>query len=341
MMRPMAGRRRSSERTPLRTAVVGAGLMGRVHARAAAAAGGVVVAVADVDVDRARLLAGRAPAFASVEELLATTAPDVVHVCTPVAAHADAVAAALLAGADIVVEKPVAADAETTRRLVERARGADRLLVPVHQFVFQPGVGRLVRGRDQLGSLVRCTFVAASAGAETTRMRPDELVTEILPHPLSLFARLVPAGVGDLDWRVTRPGPGELRAIAVASGTSLEIAISASGRPTRTELEVMGTHATGRADLFHGFATVDRGRATRARKLARPFTTSSSTLAGATGNLASRVVRRELAYPGLAELVRATYEAIATRGPAPIAVEEMLAVAVARDRIVAGLAENE
>ena len=99
----------------------------------------------------------------------------------------------------------------------------------------------------------------------------------------------------------------------------------------------MGTEATALADLFHGFAIVDRGRATRARKLARPFTKSSRTLVGATANLFARAAHRETAYPGLLELVRATYEAIATHGPSPIAVDELLDAAQARDRILAAL----
>jgi predicted dehydrogenase len=312
-----------------------------MHARAIAAAGGVVVAVADIDVDRARALDRSAQPFASIDDLLGSTSPDVLHVCSPSDMHADAVARALAAGAHVIVEKPVAPDAETTRRLVEQAQAAERVVVPVHQFLFQPGVRRLVERSHELGRLVRCSFVAASAGAEKTGMDASELVSEILPHPLSLFARLAPAPIGDLPWHVIRPARGELRAIAISSGASLEITITSNGRPTRTELEVMGTDATGHADLFHGFAIVDRGRATRVRKLARPFTTSSRTLAGATGNLVARAARRETAYPGLSELVRATYKAIVTRGPSPIAVEEMLAVAQSRERILEGIDHPE
>jgi predicted dehydrogenase len=238
------------------------------------------------------------------------------------------------------VEKPLAPDAGTTRSLVELASGAGLLLVPVHQFLFQPGVRRLVEHGRELGGLVRCAFVAASAGAEKTGMDPDELVSEILPHPLSLFARLVPGSVGELDWVVARPAPGELRAVAVADHASLEIVVTSRGRPTRTELEVTGTEATALADLFHGFSLVDRGRATRARKVARPFTRGSRTVAAAAANLAVRTARRESAYPGLRELVRETYAAVRVGGPSPIPSAEVLAVADARDRILERLADS-
>jgi predicted dehydrogenase len=305
-----------------------------MHARAVAAAGGIVVAVADIDVERARALDDAARAFASAAELLDSTSPDVLHVCTPVETHADTVAAALAAGVHVVVEKPVALDAATTRRLVDGARDADRCLVPVHQFLFQAGVVRLLESRGRLGRLVRCSFDAVSAGSDVTGVDPDRLLSEILPHPLSLFARVVQSPLSELTWHVIAPTRGELRALAVADGISLEIAISSNGRPTRTELELMGTRATGYADLFHGFAIVDRGRATRVTKLTRPFTHSARVLTGATANLTRRAVSRESAYPGLRELVGRTYDAIGTGAGSPISLEETVDVAAARDEIL-------
>jgi predicted dehydrogenase len=311
--------------------------MARWHRRAALRAGGSIVAVADLERDRARALDPAAEAFATVDELLQSARPDVVHVCTPVQTHAEIVAATLAAGAHVIVEKPVAHDADTTRDLLERATEAGLLLVPVHQFLFQPGVMNLLARRQDLGRLVRCSFLAASAGSEKTGLDPDELVSEILPHPLSLFARLAPSSLSELAWHVARPGRGELRAIAVAGELSLEIAVTSNGRPTRTELELIGTRATGLADLFHGFATFDRGGATRVDKVARPLTRGFKMLGASTANLASRSARRESAYPGLRELVVRTYDAVRAAGPPPIGPEETIAVASARDQILQGL----
>lgn len=305
-----------------------------MHARASSRAGARLVAVCDLDESRARALAGGAPTFATLDALLATVQADVVHLCTPVEAHADAIVAAVGRGAHVIVEKPAAADAASTHAALEAAARAERTVVPVHQFLFQQGVRRLLARRSDLGRLVRCAFVAASAGAERTGVSPARLVAEVLPHPLSIFARLSPVDLAALDWTVVAPAPGELRALTIAGDLTLDITITSSGRPTRTLLEVTGTEATGVADLFHGFAVLDRGRATRVRKLTRPFTTSTSTLAAASANLVLRSARRETAYPGLEQLVRTTYDAIAGRGPLPIAPAEVVAVAEARDRIL-------
>lgn len=321
---------------PLRAALAGAGVMGRWHARAIAAAGGRLVAVVDRDRGRALALAGDAPALGSLDELAALDpAPDVVHVCTPLDAHVGHALRALALGAHVLVEKPLAPDAAATRALLDAAAAAGRLCVPVHQFVFQPGVRRLLAAGGEPGELLHCSFLAASAGADTGRLTPDELVAEILPHPLSLFARLLPGALAAAEWRAHRPAPGELRADAVAAGVSLAIVLTSRGRPTRAELEVVGTRASALADLFHGFAVVERGAPTRARKVARPLLRGSSVVLAASANLAARAARRETAYPGLRELVRRTYEAIAAGGPPPVPPAETLAVAEARDAILA------
>jgi hypothetical protein len=204
----------------------------------------------------------------------------------------------------------------------------------VHQFVFQRGVQRLLAERERYGYLSRCIFEAATAGAELTGADPDALVADVLPHPLALFSRLSAVALSELDWLVVRPAPGELRALAEFDGTTLEIVISTRGRPTRTTLDVVGTEASAHADLYHGFATVERGSGTGFGKVVRPFSVASATFGRAGTNLMRRALTREVGYPGLRELVRRTYEAIATRSPAPIPVHETMEVALARDAIL-------
>lgn len=318
---------------PIRGVVVGAGLMGRFHAAAVEAVGGTLTAVVDREVDRARSLARGALVAQSLAEL-AGGAVDVVHVCTPADTHVDVVGEALALGAHAIVEKPVAPDGDATAGLLAAAGRHGAMLVPVHQFLFQPGIRRILARRERLGALVGVQFEAATAGADDGTLGPDELVADILPHPLALFVRLVEERPSQLEWLVRRPAAGELRAVADTGGTTLEIVISTRARPTRARLGVTGTRGSAEADLYHGFATFEPGDVSRVWKAARPFTRSATTLAAAGGNLARRAAARETAYPGLRELVRQTYEAIATGTATPIAAEETLAVAQARDAIL-------
>lgn len=314
--------------------------MGRHHADAAVRAGGTVVAVVDPRIERARRLASDGEAIQSLADLDVRMDVDVVHVCAPLAAHAQLGEQALALGSHLIVEKPLAPDADTTATLLAAAKAQGSMVVPVHQFLFQPGVQRLLSRQDRYGTLVRCVFDAATAGAELTHVDRDDLVADILPHPLALFSRFAPA-VSDVEWIALRPAPGELRAFADVDGATFEIVISTRGRPTRATLDVVGTTASAHADLYHGFAVVEHGSGTGVRKLARPFALSGATFGRAGANLTRRALSRELAYPGLRELVRRTYDAIATSSPSPIPEHETMAVAVARDRILAVVAESQ
>jgi hypothetical protein len=104
-------------------------------------------------------------------------------------------------------------------------------------------------------------------------------------------------------------------------------------RPTENALTVRCDHGTIRANLFHGFATVERGAPSRLDKIGRPFFGSAQALGAAIGNLAGRALRSEVAYPGLRELVRRFHAACATGAASPIDVAESIDVARARDRI--------
>jgi predicted dehydrogenase len=322
----------------LRAAIIGAGLMGRWHAEAVARIGGRVSWIVDPQLPRARALAAKhdgARAGTTLADALAVS--DIVHVCAPVDAHENIVREAIAAGRHALVEKPLAATAATVRRLLDEARMAGVLVCPVHQFLFQRGTVRLLALRDSLGAIRHVDFVACSAGAEG-RNAPsaDAVVADILPHPLSLTARLLVAPLAEAAWRVQRPRPGELRATATLAGASVSMLISMSGRPTTNECRVTAEGGTVHLDLFHGFAVVERrAEGTRLNKVLHPFSRNMSALAIAGVNLAGRALRRETAYPGLGELVRQAHTAASSGGPPPITPTETIAVAEARDRILA------
>ncbi len=96
---------------PVRVGLIGAGVMGSIHARAVSAVGEAqLAAVADRDEARARSLAAslQAAAYADYHEMLARESLDAVIVAASDAAHRDACVAAAHAGAHILVEKPLA-----------------------------------------------------------------------------------------------------------------------------------------------------------------------------------------------------------------------------------------
>ena len=78
------------------------------------------------------------------------------------------------------------------------------------------------------------------------------------------------------------------------------------------------------------------GKVSRAQKILQPFVRGGIGLGAAGWNLASRALRGESAYPGLRTLVTEFYAAVRDPAvPPPITPDESIAVADARDRIIA------
>jgi len=322
-----------------RVVIVGAGLMGRWHAHAARRAGAVVRAVVDRDAARAAALArssGGAAACGRLEEALAGGGVDVVHVCTPSATHEGLAAAALAAACHVLVEKPLASSLAATRQLLSAAHQAGRLLCPVHQFLFQRGVLRAQALLASFGPLRHFEMRVCSAGAEG---RPeadrDAVALEILPHALALAVRYCPASISEGDWKLRRAASGELLVNGLVGGVSVSVHVSMAGRPPVNQLLLVAERGSIHADLFHGFAYVEQGGASRTGKIVRPFVVAMRQGAAASTNLVQRAMRGESAYPGLRELVGRFYAAAADGTAGPIPAVETLAVADVWDRLSA------
>jgi predicted dehydrogenase len=321
-----------------RAAVVGAGLMGQWHANAIRSVGSTVAVIVDPDPRRGHQVAARhlgSRVATDFEAVLFDDAIDVVHICTPLETHQALAAQALQAGKHVLAEKPLTQTASACRELVDLAEARGRLLCPVHQFLFQLGMLRAQQACATIGPLLHVDAIICSAGAAgRSRAEQDRMASDILPHPLSLLARMLPERLVFVDWKVQHPLAGELRATGVVGGVSVSVLISLRGRPTTNVLRLTGEHGTIHVDLFHGFHVVERGAVSRMHKIARPFMLSTATLQAATANLVARAIRREVAYPGLRRLVGRFYAAALGQGQTPISSREILDVAMARDTLI-------
>jgi predicted dehydrogenase len=320
--------------------IIGAGLMGRHHARAAATAGARIAAIVDVDREGAVSLAGCWPGAIAETDLikaLQMARADAAHICTPLTTHAAVAATLLDGGLHALIEKPMASTAKETRRIHESFAGKGRLACPAHQYAFQRSVSDAVTWLQGAGSLRRVSFDICSAGAANV-LNPDAVVADILPHPLSMVQKLLPTlDVAALDWTCIRPSPGEWVVTAPVGSAAIVIQLSMSGRPTRFMTRFTAEAGAMELDNFHDFAVSWPGTVSRSAKVVQPFLRSGLGLAAAGWNLAGRAARREFAYPGLQALVSEFYRAAESpaRVPPPITPEQSIAVAEARDRIVA------
>src|SRR2546422_4979412 len=114
-------------REGMRFAVIGAGVIGALHAETIAhLQGAELTAVVDVHPERARSLAGRyrALGLTSLEEALGRSDVEAVAICTPSGHHADLVEKALAAGKHVVVEKPLDVSLEAAYRVAAAERAS-------------------------------------------------------------------------------------------------------------------------------------------------------------------------------------------------------------------------
>ncbi len=171
----------------LRIAVVGAGEFGRRHMRVVSRSEQAELAGV-VDIDPARAAAAAAEwggaVFPNLEALAGQV--DAAIVATPTTAHVATASALIKAGIDVLVEKPIAADLESARRLVETARANGRILQVGHLERFNPAVaaaGRIVR--------LPLFFEVHRLSPFTPRSLDVDVVLDLMIHDLDIVLAMV------------------------------------------------------------------------------------------------------------------------------------------------------
>jgi predicted dehydrogenase len=104
-----------------RAAIVGTGYVARVQAHALRQLGVEVVAVCGRSTTAALADELAASPYDDLAAMLEGARPDVLHVCTPNAAHAEQALLALERGAHVVCEKPLAVSSPEATRMVDAA----------------------------------------------------------------------------------------------------------------------------------------------------------------------------------------------------------------------------
>jgi UDP-N-acetylglucosamine 3-dehydrogenase len=178
----------------MKVAVIGTGVMGKNHARVLGSMGRLA-GVFDADVPAARAVASghHVKAFASLEALLKDPAVGAVVVATPTATHADVVERALEAAKHVLVEKPLAPDAATGHRMVERARKAGRVLAVGHIERHNPIVAyaKEALGKGEFGRAIHLSSRRVSN--LPTRIRDVGVILDLGIHDIDVLAYLAGA----------------------------------------------------------------------------------------------------------------------------------------------------
>jgi predicted dehydrogenase len=199
----------------MRIGVVGLGFMGATHLRAwqsvgnaelaavassdAAKLTGDLSAIAgNLDKSGERVDFGAASRYRTADELIADPTIDAVDLCTPSFLHADQTVAALEAGKHVLVEKPMAINADDCQRMLDAAASSGKMLMVGHVLRFWPDYVtalRLVRS-GSLGKL-RSAFLRRKCGAPgwsawlQDKSKSGGAVLDLLIHDFDFCRQLV------------------------------------------------------------------------------------------------------------------------------------------------------
>ncbi|MGE0547931.1 MAG: NAD-dependent epimerase/dehydratase family protein [Kofleriaceae bacterium] len=326
---------------PLRAGMVGAGQICEFHVAAVKKLAPAVelVGVCDLDAERARTNAERwgTTAYADLDALIAAGA-NVIHVLTPPSAHAKVAIAALERGCHVLIEKPIAEDAEEARKIGELAKKKGLTVSVNHSLLYDPQVKRALDA-VRAGALGQVVSVDILRGSEYPPYEGGPLppwyrdagypFRDIGVHCLYLIQELLGSiEEVDADWRSLGGDPNlafdEWRAIVRCKRGLGQFQLTWNTRPMQSQLIIHGTKGVLRVDLFAMFhgkrASTPLPKA--AERLVNAFSDSIQPLIDVPIGVWKFVRKEVQAYQGLRDLVAEFYRGLATGDAPPVTVDD-------------------
>jgi predicted dehydrogenase len=179
----------------VRTAVLGAGHLGRYHARIHREnPQAELVAVVDTNAERARALAAELSCAALSDPAALPRDVQAVSVAVPTVHHAAVAIPLLERGVHCLIEKPLADSVEAANRILAAARRGRAKLSVGHVERFQPGL-RKVRAMGLRPRFIECHRLAPFS----FRSLDVGVVHDLMIHDLDLILDLVGSDVERLD----------------------------------------------------------------------------------------------------------------------------------------------
>lgn len=181
----------ATQKTP-GVAVFGCGYWGRNLVRVFRDAGVLRAVVEQSEAARelARQIAPGVPIQRDPNAVWDDPSIDAVVIATPAKTHFKLALAALAAGKDVFVEKPLATDPHDALQMVQLANRLDRILMVGHLLEYHPAIVALLRlvRKGELGKI----FYATSSRLNLGKIRSEEnALWSFAPHDVAVLLRLM------------------------------------------------------------------------------------------------------------------------------------------------------
>ncbi len=181
--------------TKIRSAVIGAGYLGKFHAEKYASLECTeLVGVVDADCETARALAARlhTASFTDYRELIGKV--DAVSIVTPTNTHFDICMDFLKNGVDVLLEKPMTVTPEEAGLLIEASEKSGTILQVGHLERFNAAVVALE------GKLSKPMFIEAHRLSSFPNRGTDvDVVLDLMIHDIDIILNLVKSEVESVD----------------------------------------------------------------------------------------------------------------------------------------------
>lgn len=195
--------------SPPRVAVFGCGAWGKNLVRNFHALGALAAIVDPAPEGRAQAvkLAPGVPLHGSADAVWGDSSIGGVVIATPAETHAALCLAAMAAGKDVLVEKPLALRYQDGLEAAEKARAAGRILMVGHILEYHPGVLKL-RELVKTGRLGKIRYIYSNRLNLGMVRRQENILWSFAPHDIAVILRLV----GESPFQVSAAGGAYIQA---------------------------------------------------------------------------------------------------------------------------------
>ncbi len=177
----------------MKTAVVGAGNMGKHHARVyTELKGSNLVAIVDTN-GKAKEDAKRLGCnfYKSCNELIENEKPDAVSVCVPTSMHHKIASELIQAGVNVLIEKPISSSVSEANNLVDLSKKHNVKLMVGHIERYNPAVQKLkeIIKAGQLGEIT--SLLARRVGLFPPQIKDMNVIIDLAVHDIDIFGYLL------------------------------------------------------------------------------------------------------------------------------------------------------
>jgi len=177
----------------MKVAVIGAGMMGRLHCRIFSEMPGVeLVGVSDVDVAKAEAVARqyRTRSFSDYKRMIDEVSPQAVTIAIPTVDHRSVSLDIIGLGLHLLIEKPIAMDVQEGLEICCAARDANVKLMVGHVERFNPAIATLkdLLNKGMLGKVYQ--FDARRQGPSPSRVVDVNVIIDLAVHDIDIIRYL-------------------------------------------------------------------------------------------------------------------------------------------------------